>query len=492
MRFALLILAELIGDVVGAESCAGDTENCQSSMCCSTAGRTCFEKDATWASCRASCTPGISPDDPPEYRTPWSCQVLPVVFQGSVLPRNFQPPAGSPVARHGQLLVQGRHLLDKHGQHVQLRGMSLFWSQWSGRYWNSDVVNWLVQDWNITLLRAAMGVESGGYLENQNVQKSLLVKVVDAAVKAGIYVVIDWHDHAAHNHVAEASLFFDEMAQLYGHLPNVLFETFNEPLNMHSWAGVVKPYHEEIIPVIRNHTNNLIILGTPTWSQDVDIAAQNPISAENIAYTLHFYASTHKQYLRDKAEVALQSGITLFVTEWGTCEASGNGKIDLDEARAWLDFLDVHGISHANWAVNDKNESCSALLPGTSSMGQWDPQLDLTQSGRFVRSRLLKEETHVTSTSVAPDGSGLSSGSLTATTSGEAIHATSTSVLPDGDGLSSSSPTTTSSAAGVDNQDTRTITTTTHEDTMSVSSRTCLCVWSMLLAVSIAQVQHAL
>jgi len=368
------------------------------------------------------------------------------------------------VARHGHLVVQGQRLLDKHGEQVQLRGMSLFWSQWSRKYWNSHVVNWLVQDWNISLLRAAMGVESGGYLESPNVQKSLLMTVVDAAVEAGIYVVIDWHSHAAHDQVDDASLFFDEMAQLYGHLPNVLFEVFNEPLNTHSWASVVKPYHEKIIPVIRSHTNNLVILGTPTWSQDVDVAAQNPILAKNIAYTLHFYASTHKQYLRQKAEVALQSGSALFVTEWGTCEASGNGKVDLDESRAWLDFLDIYGISHANWAVNDKNESCSALLPGASSMGGWDPQVNLTQSGRFMRSRLLNDAIHVTSTSALPDGSGSRSSSLTTTGSG---------------------------AAGTDNQVNSTITTTTHADTMSGSSYICLCVWSVLFAVLTAHAQHA-
>jgi len=445
------MLAEFmcVTGVVGTALCAGDADNCQSSRCCRTAGRLCFEKDATWASCRESCIPGINPDDPQEYRTPWSCQVLDMPVDsdgGSALPQDFQPPEGSPVAWHGQLQVQGRNILDKHGEPVQLRGMSLFWSQWSSKYWNSDVVNQLVEDWNITLLRAAVGIESGGYLESPDVQKSLLVTVVDAAVKAGIYVVIDWHDHAAYKHVAEASSFFDEMAQLYGHLPNVLFETFNEPLNTDSWASVVKPYHEEIIPAIRNHTSNLIILGTPTWSQDVDVAAQDPIVEENVAYTLHFYAATHKLYLRQKAEVALQLGVALFVTEWGTCEASGNGKIDLDESRAWLEFLATHGISHANWAVNDKNESCSALLPGASSTGRWNPQVDFSQSGTFVRSRLLN----------LPD----SSSSLTTTTSYEHEEDTSTSTI------------------------------TISDDSSSRSSHDCFCAWSVLLALLMAQAQH--
>jgi len=286
---------------------------------------------------------------------------------------------------HGHLSVASDppRIVGEHGGAVRLRGMSLFWSQWGGHYWNRDVVHWLHQDWGVSLLRAAMGVEAGGYLENSHTEKNKLRKVVDAAVEAGIYVIIDWHDHAAQNHRSEAKEFFEEMSRTYGSLPNVLFETFNEPLQQ-SWSQDIKPYHEEIVKVIRSHSQNIIICGTPTWSQDVDSASQDKIAVENVAYTLHFYAGTHTQYLRDKAEVALSQGAALFVSEWGTCEADGNGRLDFQETERWLSFLEEHSISDACWAVNDKNEACSALVPGASTSGGWRDS-ELTESGRWVR-----------------------------------------------------------------------------------------------------------
>lgn len=36
----------------------------------------CYEKSKYWAGCKESCTPGIDPNDPPKYQTPWSCRLL--------------------------------------------------------------------------------------------------------------------------------------------------------------------------------------------------------------------------------------------------------------------------------------------------------------------------------------------------------------------------------------------------------------------------------
>jgi len=197
------------------------------------------------------------------------------------------------------LSVLGNKIVDKDGQPVQLRGMSFFWSQWMDKYWNAATVDFLADDWGCTLVRAAMGVESGGYLDNPNGEKAKVIAVVDAAIAKGIYVIIDWHDHHAENHVEQAKAFFAEMAQRYGQYPNVIFETYNEPLQV-DWSGVIKPYHDQLVPVIRSYApDSIIVLGTKTWSQDVDEAAQNPVQGTNLAYTLHFYAATHKGYLRE-------------------------------------------------------------------------------------------------------------------------------------------------------------------------------------------------
>jgi len=297
------------------------------------------------------------------------------------------PPAvsGSPVEQHGQLRVEGSNIIGEHGSPVQLRGMSMFWSQWSGQFWNADVVNWLADDWKVTLIRAAMGVDNDdGYMQNPGGNKAKLEAVVQACIAKGLYVIIDWHDHSAEQHVGEARSFFGEMASKYGSYPNVLYETFNEPIYQ-SWAGVIKPYHEQVIPVIRAHTNNVIVLGTRTWSQEVDEACGNPVSGVNLAYTIHFYAASHKGSLRSKVQSAINRGCAVFATEWGTCDASGNGGLDLGETSQWMGFFDQNNIGHANWAINDKDESASAMRPGASSGGGWS---DLTPSGSWVRNMI--------------------------------------------------------------------------------------------------------
>ena len=295
---------------------------------------------------------------------------------------------GAGVSSHGWLKTVGNQIQDSNNAQVQLKGMSLFWSQWSSSFYNASVVNTLADSWNANLVRAAMAVESGGYLSNPAAEKARVKTVVDAAIAKDIYVIIDWHDHNATQHTPQAVAFFTEMANLYKAKPNVIFEIFNEPDN-ESWPQV-KTYALQVISAIRGTgAQNLIVVGTPTWSQDVDVAAASPITGyPNIAYTLHFYAGTHRQSLRDKASTALAMGIPLFVTEFGTCDASGNGGLDLNESQTWINFLNDRKISWANWSLFDKNETASALVPGSSTTGNWNAA-SLTTSGAWVKQRIL-------------------------------------------------------------------------------------------------------
>lgn len=296
--------------------------------------------------------------------------------------------AQTPVERHGQLRVEGGRIVDQNGEPVVLRGMSLFWSQWGGQYYNADVVRWLKSDWNVTVVRAAVAVDHDGYLANRSREMAKLDAVIEAATAEGLYVIVDWHAHEPHPE--EAAAFFAEVATRYGDRPNVIYETYNEPLNTHGWAEVVKPFHMTVIPAIRAiDPDNLIIAGTPSWSQDVDVAAADPLPYPNVAYTLHFYAGTHRQELRDKAQKALDLGAALFVTEWGTSEASGNGILDDEETRLWWTFMEENGLSHLNWSIIDKDETSAALLPGAAARGGW-PDDAISPSGLLVR-RMLRE-----------------------------------------------------------------------------------------------------
>jgi len=284
--------------------------------------------------------------------------------------------AQTPVETHGALSVDGNQIVNKNGAVVSFAGNSLFWSNngWGGeRFYNPSVVSWIKSDWNATIVRAAMGVEeNGGYISNPS-NKQKVITVVDAAIEQGLYVIIDWHSHHAEDYQNEAIAFFQEMANRYKAYDNIIYEIYNEPLNNTSWPNTIKPYSEAVIAAIRAiDPSNLIIVGSPTWSQDVDVVSFNPIEGySNIAYTLHFYAGTHGQFLRNKAQTALDNGIALMATEWGTVNANGDGAVDENSVNEWMDFLCENNISHCNWALNDKVEGASVLKSGSNINGNW-------------------------------------------------------------------------------------------------------------------------
>jgi len=289
------------------------------------------------------------------------------------------------VGMHGRLQVIGNQILDKNGAEISLAGNSFYWSNdnWGGeRYYNSEVVSWLKQDWNTTIVRAAMGVEDpGGYLDNKMENKDRVKVIVDAAIELGIYVIIDWHSHHAEDHEDEAILFFEEMATLYGDHDHVIYELYNEPLDI-SWNNTIKPYALAVTSAIRAiDPDNLIVVGTPEWSQRIDLAAEDPITEfQNIAYSLHFYTAFHHQWLRDRASAALESGIPIFVTEWGSV---GYSLVDT-EANDWMTWCFTNKIIHCNWAVNDKEEEWSILIPGASTNGGWQEN-ELTDAGKLAK-----------------------------------------------------------------------------------------------------------
>ncbi len=297
--------------------------------------------------------------------------------------------AAGPVKRWGQLQVQGTQLCDQQGNPVVLRGVSLGWHNIWPRFYNKKVVRTLKNDWNATVVRAAMGVTTveDNYLDNPSFALECVEKVVKAAIKEDIYVIIDWHAHEMHTQ--EAKAFFAQMAQKYGKYPHVIYELYNEPVE-DSWESL-KQYASEIITEIRKYDpDNIILMGCPHWDQDVHVVAESPLRGfSNIMYTLHYYASTHKEYLRDRMEDAVKRGIPIFVSESGVTEASGNGVIDPESQQLWLDRMEKLKISWLCWSLSDKDESCSMLLPRATATGPW-PEDVIKRSGKMVREYLKR------------------------------------------------------------------------------------------------------
>ncbi len=291
-----------------------------------------------------------------------------------------------PVKEHGQLKVEGTQLVDKNNQPLALHGMSFGWSCFHPRFYTAGAVNTLVKDWKSTVIRAAMGIEPAkGYKEDSTGQMKLMTAVIDACIKEGVYVIIDWHSHNIN--LKEAKAFFKTMATTYHGYPNIIYEIFNEP-DYETWPEV-KAYSEDVIAVIRAiDKNNIILVGSPRWDQDVDLPAADPIKGfSNLMYTMHFYAGTHKQWLRDKTDEAIKNGLPIFVSECAGMEATGDGPIDNEEWKKFIDWMAERKLSWVTWSVSDKEESCSVLKASASSDGGWKDS-DIKQSGLKVRAYL--------------------------------------------------------------------------------------------------------
>lgn len=291
-----------------------------------------------------------------------------------------------PVKTNGKLSVKGTFIVNEKGEPVVLRGVSYGWHNWWPRFYTQESVKWLADDWKCTVVRAAMGVgPQGSYNDKKEWSKEKISAVVDGAIASGIYVIIDWHSHEIHTQ--EAVAFFAEMAAKYGKYPNVIYEVFNEPVKQ-SWADV-KNYSVEVIKAIREKDpDNIILVGSPHWDQDIHLVADAPITGfSNLMYTVHFYAATHKKELRDKSEYALKKGIPVFVSECAGMKADGNSAIDYQSWNEWIDWMEANKISWVTWSVADKNETCSMLKTSAGDSGNWKEE-DLKESGIKTREKL--------------------------------------------------------------------------------------------------------
>lgn len=329
----------------------------------------------------------------------------------------------APVEAYGNLKVDKKaaKLTDSAGKPVVLRGMSFFESKHpnGGKYYNANVVKWLASDWNVSLVRAAMGVTTEsytggvnkGYIDDPVGNQDRVERVIQGAIDAGIYVLVDWHllsnrggGCADQGCTDYAVTFFGELAKKYGNTPNLIWEIWNEPTV--GWSTVAA-HAKRVIPAIRKYSNNPIVVGSSGYSSNPQEAGSDLDGFDNILYSLHFYAAegAHNNY-KSNITAATSKGHAVFVTEWGVSDAQGgaNGSIDLNNSGSWLAWMDQNGISHANWSITDKEETCSAVKPGTTNLGGW-ASTDLTTGGAYMKAYFLKTNLHNGARFTPPDTS---------------------------------------------------------------------------------------
>ncbi len=291
----------------------------------------------------------------------------------------------NPVKSHGRLSVKGTGLVDSKGEPFVLRGVSTHGIAWFPEYVSRESFASLKSLFGINAVRLAMYSDPGaGYTKEMHKK---VKQGVEYATKEGLYVIIDWHilgDGNPNQYKKEAKSFFKEMAKEYKGNKNVIYEICNEPNGDVTWERDIKPYAKEVIKTIRKIDKKaVIIVGTPTWSQDVDVVASSPLKGQkNIMYALHFYAATHKEDLRKKAQTALDKGLPLFVSEFSICEASGAGRLDKDSAAAWMTFCNDNGISMMSWSLCNKDEAASLLKSSCKKTSGYTKE-DLSDTGKW-------------------------------------------------------------------------------------------------------------
>lgn len=311
-----------------------------------------------------------------------------------LLPNVSNPFKADTVEKYGQLRVSGAQLRDKNNLPVQLQGISLHGLQWFPLV-DNQTIPYSSEFFGAEAVRLAMYIEDyaptdpsdywGGYMADKAAMYQRVDVAIADAVAAGIYVLVDWHIHnTPGKYVTDAVDFFTYISQKYGHLPNIIYEICNEPVGV-TWSGGIKPYANTVITAIRqNDPDNIIIVGTPNWSQDVDAAAQDPLNFSNIMYAFHFYAATHDiNQMKNKVQTAINAGLPVFVSEWGSSDV-GTSRSNFEVAKQWIEFMNQKGLSWINWSLGNKDEASSILKATSPLYGPWDEN-DLTEAGRWVK-----------------------------------------------------------------------------------------------------------
>ena len=345
------------------------------------------------------------------------------------------PYEDTPYGKHGALHVDGLQVKDKYNQPFTLRGASTHGMHWGDgeTFLNKTAFQNLRDEWGVNMVRLVSYVTQGGYTQgSKDKLDKHIQKGVSNLTELGMNAIIDWHVHAENpnDKKSEAIQFFDTYSKKYKDQSNIIYEICNEPTGT-PW-NQIRPYAVDVVNTIRaNDPDAIIVVGTNTWSQDVDEVATNggKIDDPNVMYTIHFYSGSHGESLREKVRTALKAGTPVFCTEFGVCDASGNGGFNLEEADRWIDFFEENGISYCCWSLSKKNESASMLSPECNKVNGFT-NADLGATGAWLINtyRSRGGETPAPSVSAAPGASAVPTPSASAAPS--AVPTSSASVEP--------------------------------------------------------------
>lgn len=305
--------------------------------------------------------------------------------------RDWYPPApvGYSLPNSNGLSVVGKDII-RWGAPYRLRGVSLMSTIWED---GVAMVNTLAADnLNVNCVRIPFHLNDGsgnGYLQATDKEAYYLTKMkptIDAVMAKGWHCIIDYH--AILNWDKESDLdnmlaFWTHIASKYANEPRVLFEMFNEPISpsgnpitLATWTAY-RDRMQTVVDCIRSVApNNIIIIGSPSWSTRINFAPQALFVGTNLVYSYHLYPNQGVTGLAAFLASQIPSNLPVIMTEFGFSEVITDGVTNLSvnpnypaDVKAW--FLANPHVSWTAWSYGASPTSLSLLAPSGATMKTW-------------------------------------------------------------------------------------------------------------------------
>ena len=197
-----------------------------------------------------------------------------------------------------------------------------------------------------------------------NLFEKYLKPVVDYVTETkGMYAIVDWHYiqdvPVGSDYDNMTKSFWADMAPRLADNPRVLYEVFNEPINVGenldaNWQDW-RPMAQEYVDIIREHApHNMVLVGGPTWSQVIGLCGSLPIYSYNIMYVGHIYSYHMSEGfgggILNQFALCAES-FPVILTEWGV---GGRTGVDEESAAAITDAIRDNNLHFTAWAFHDR------------------------------------------------------------------------------------------------------------------------------------------
>jgi endoglucanase len=303
---------------------------------------------------------------------------------------NMQPPQKVYAINTPWLHVSGNKLMDPSNNVVILRGVDLTDLAVVATHGKTasqliDMATDSANGWYAHVVRLAVYPDAIDHTAGWNAGpdayfNTYLNPAVNECVARQIYCIIDWHyitDYSSAAVNTATTNFWNYVAPKYANTPNVIFELYNEPTTPNSWS-TWKSTAQPWVNIIRAAApNNIILIGSPQWSQITNNAASSPFSGSNLMYVVHIYPQHGGQSTWDSWMGNTSGTVPYFVTEYGWQNGGSNPTSGTTSGYGvpFENYLDSKGISSTAWVFDTvwqpiMFDTSWNLLGGDGYMGQ--------------------------------------------------------------------------------------------------------------------------